>query len=224
MKHFNHEPWPSERNITAIYLIVAEIFQLWTDRQANVAIPHSHAASMCKTLVLNNCLLIGRPTLHSGSDSATHVKTWAWRVSAGNDLFAVVKQTVNGFWSTKRSEHLFDWVLEQVGRPKSKGLSVRKQFTEGNHCWVQVSENSILNKHNNWYESTLQLSRQLLRVIYTPLPLPESCGYGQDSVHTSSLCSEGRHVVTAVDRQSATVIHMIIWNLNYILSTLLLLI
>lgn len=50
-----------------------------------------------------------------------------------------------------------------------------------------------------------------LRIIYTPLALPESCGDGRDSEYTPGLCSGGRLVYRC---PGTTMNHKHIYNLE----------
>lgn len=121
-------------------------------------------------------------------ESAAHVKTGVYKelMQVMTYLQLFIRQWVIACWRGNGLHTCFDCALKQVDRLKSKGLSPWR--------WTAVwSVGSGLNKPNNWYESCLQLFTQLLlHITSTPLPLPESSGYGHDGVYTFSLCSGGQ--------------------------------
>lgn len=110
-----------------------------------------------------------------------------------NDLFAVVNRLFEFVGALSDWNTCFDWVLEQVGGPKEKSLS-GKRLLEGSHSQRRKRPRiaSAINTTTDMNQPhSCPGNCSALRIIYTPLPLPESCGDGRDSEYTPGLYSGG---------------------------------
>lgn len=153
--------------------------------------------SAAETLVRTNCLfMVDLPATAASSQQLASRQEPTWG-NIINDLFAVVNRLLLFVGALSGRNTCLTGFKSRLEGQREK--SVRKQFLEVSHCCVQQRKwpgtaSSINTTTDMNQPHSCPGNCSALRVIYTPLPLPEPCGDSHDSEYTPGLYSRG-HIV-----------------------------
>lgn len=145
-----------------------------------------------ETFVTTNCLFMVDLPATAASSQQLASRQEPTRGNINNDLFAVVNRLLQFVGALSGKNTCLTGFKSRLEGQREK--SVRKQFLEVSHCCVLQRKwpgtaSSINTTTDMNQPHSCPGNCSALRIIYTPLPLPESCGDSHDSEYTPGLYS-----------------------------------